>query len=144
MCSKLHGIHSRKVCVLGGALPQNRIVWNSSEELHSPIWTFSISKYWSLWKQFYQIGNVNIAKHVCWLTVVIEIHVAEVREGLSASLHKSLQKLAQQAGMSYSCHKAVKTLQLFPCKLHVITGLWKSRSLLWVVFCNGGAWPLHV
>jgi hypothetical protein len=38
-----------------------------------------------------------------------------------ASPHKSLQKLAQQSGMSYSSWlKAVKKLKMFPFKMHVI------------------------
>jgi hypothetical protein len=42
--SKQHGIHCREACVLGGTLPQNRIVWNNPEWLQPPIWTSSTSK----------------------------------------------------------------------------------------------------
>jgi hypothetical protein len=35
---------------------------------------------WKLVEQFRQRGNVNILKHVCQLTVVIESHIAKVSD----------------------------------------------------------------
>jgi hypothetical protein len=48
------------------------------------------------------------------------VDTAEVSERLSASPHKSLRKLAQETGMSYSsCLKAAKTAQLLPFNVHL-------------------------
>jgi hypothetical protein len=68
--------------------------------------------------------NVNSLKHVHHLTIATESHAVEVRQTEHRSTQKSLGKLSQQAGMLYSsCCYAVKTLQLFPYKVHVIQQL---------------------
>jgi hypothetical protein len=64
--------------------------------------------------------------------------------------HKSLRKLAQQTGMSYSsCRKAAvdtltDSIQSARYSAIVTTGLWKTTSSVRVVACKCGGWPSHV
>jgi hypothetical protein len=57
---------------------------------------------WKFAKMLRETGNWNVVKCVVPLTVVTEDCSSQVSERLMASPHKSLQKLAQQSGMSYS------------------------------------------
>jgi hypothetical protein len=56
---------------------------------------------WKYVKYFRQTGNMNIPKRICLSTVVTGTRVSKVSERLSENPHQSLQKLAQQTGMSY-------------------------------------------
>ena len=74
---------------------------------------------WKLEKQLREIGGMKVKKPMRQPSVVPPEKVDEVRETMEVNLKKSLRCLAQQAHCSYSsARKGVKTLKLYPHKIH--------------------------
>ena len=70
-------------------------------------------------KQFRETGCVKVKKHMRQPSVVTPEKVDEVQDRMEASPKKYLRLLAQQAHCSYfSARKTVKTLKLYPYKIH--------------------------
>lgn len=139
--SKLHAIHCWKVCVLWLS-----ITWKDNHLKQPKVITAVTSLdiqhqqhlwYWSLWKQFWQTGDVNIPNRGQWER---ECKSTQVIAETWLTDWNVLQLLSQS-----SENTATVSMQSAFCSATVvITGLWKLRSLLAVVAFKGGGWPLQV